>query len=162
MHPDRATAWLELGRAFVSAAGYADAKKALDRSISLCSPEHMRYPYLEKGFMYRSQGRFKLAERWFRRCLELDSKDADAWAFLGSSLARQGKFKGAKAAWRRQVRLGTGATDGGHLNLGLILRAEGRYKEALQHAERALELDAQYQEARELRKDLLEVLGDGI
>ena len=162
MYPDRATAWLELGRAFAAVARYVDARKALDKSISLCAREYLRFPYLEKGFMYRSQGKPKLAERWFRKCIELDSKDADAWAFLGSCLARQGRLKEAKAAWRRQIRLGTGATDEGYLNLGLILRAERRYKEALRHADKALELDARYKEAQELRNDLLQVLGDGI
>jgi tetratricopeptide (TPR) repeat protein len=112
--------------------------------------------------MYQRQGKLKQAEDWFRRCIELDSKDPEAWAFLGSNLARQGRLKDAKAAWRRQIRLGTGASDEGHLNLGLILRAEGRYKDALVHAEKAIELDPRFRAAQNLKKDLLRVVGNGI
>ena len=162
MYPERATAWLELGMAFSQIGQYAEARKAFDRSIRLCAPDGLRHPFLQKGLMYKSQGKLKLAESWFRRCLKLDAKDADAWAFLGSTLACQGRLREAKAAWRRQIRLGTGATDEGHLNLGLILRSEGRYKEALEHANKAIELDSRFKQARLLQKDLLRVLGNGI
>ena len=48
----------------------------------------------------------------------------------------------------------------GHLNLGLIYRAEKRYKDALRQAELALALDPTFKSAKSLKNDLLEVLGD--
>lgn len=161
-YPKLTSAWIELGKAYASIGRYSDAQKALDKSVSVCVTEFLRYPYIFKGITYYEQAKYKLAEKWFRRCIELDSKDAEAWAYLGITLAYQGRNAEAKVAWRKQIRIGTGATDEGHLNLGLLLRSELRYKDALRQADKALELNPSYKEAQELRIDLLEVIGNGI
>jgi tetratricopeptide (TPR) repeat protein len=41
-----------------------------------------------------------------------------------------------------------------YFNLGLILRAEGKYEEALECFERAIEIDPQYTLAKQARKDV--------
>ena len=161
-YPVNARAWLECGVAFTEIARYKDARTAIDKSARLCKPEGRYFPYFWKGHLYEKQGKLRMAEDWFRRSLKENPKYADTWGFLGGVLVKQGKFKDAKAAWRELIRLGTGATEEGHLNLGLILRAEKRYKDALKHAEIAISLDPKYKEAKRLRKDLLEALNHGI
>ena len=126
---------------FTEIARYKDARIAIDKSAHLCKPKGRYFPYCWKGLLYKEQGNLRMAEHWLGRSLKENPKYADTWGFLGAVLAKQGKFKEAKAAWRKLIRLGTGATDEGHLNLGLILRAEKRYKEALKHAEIAISLD---------------------
>ena len=77
---------------------------------------------------------------------------------MGSVLARQGRLPKAREVWRKQNKLDSGATDDGHLNLGLIYRAEQKYKVALRHAEKAIALDPEYEEAKTLRADLVDAL----
>ncbi len=161
-YPEYARAWLECGVAFTEIARYKDARTAFDKSARLCKPEMRYLPYCWKGLLFKEQGKLHMAENCFRHSLKKNPKYADTWGFLGAVLAKQGKFKEAKAAWRKLIRLGTGATEEGHLNLGLIFRAEKRYKEALKHAEIAISLDRNYKDAKRLRKDLLEVLNHGI
>ena len=157
-YPENAKAWLELGAALTEIARYKEAKKALDKSARFCRPHSRYFPYFWKGHLYQQQGNLRLAERWFRRSLGINPKYADCWGFLGSNLAKQGRFKEAKLIWRKQIQLGSSATEEGHFNLGLLLRAEKRYKDSLKHAEKAIQLDPKYTEAKQLRKDLLQVL----
>ena len=113
--------------------------------------------------MYEQQGNLKLATKWFRKSINLDPKNPDTRAFLASTLARMGLYKEAKAEWRNMIRMSAGVTEPvaeeGHYNLGLIYRAEKRYKLALRHAEKALEIDPEYKVAKTLRNDLIEALG---
>ncbi len=96
-----------------------------------------------------------MAEQWYRKAIEVQPRNANWWAFLGSVLARQGRLAEAKEVWRKQIKLGSGAIDEGHLNLGLIYRSEQKYKIALRHAEKAIALDPDYEEAKILRADLI-------
>lgn len=156
--PDRSVAWIDLGAALINVARYEEALKALNKSARLMKPKYRQIPYAMKGHLYRAKGNYRLAENWYRKAIESDPRNGDWWAFLGSILARQGRLSEAKEVWRRQIKLDTGATDEGHLNLGLIYRAEQKYKHALRHAERAIELDPDYKEALLLRDDLLDVM----
>jgi len=161
-YPDRPGGWFNFAIALTDMARYEEARKAYDKCARLCDPDMRDRPYFWKGDLYEKQGKLPLAENWYRRSLKVNSKNADCWGFLGSILARRGCYGEAKDAWRKVIRLSTGATDEAHLNLGLILRAERRYKEALKHAEKAIELDPKYKEAKLLKKDLLKVLGEKI
>lgn len=156
--PRRSLAWIELGIALTTVARYDEAVKALNASIRLMKPKYRQVPYALKGHLYKAKGNYRLAENWYRKAIESDPRNADWWAFLGSVLARQGRLSEAKEVWRKQIKLNTGATDEGHLNLGLIYRAEQKYKHALRHVEKAIELDPDYEEALLLRDDLLDVM----
>lgn len=153
--PKRGTAWLELGMAMIDVAHYTESITALNKAIRFTNPKYRDYPFAYKGQAYRSQGKLGLAERWYRHALAVSPKNANWWAFLAAILARQGRLDEAKVAWRKQIGLKTGATDEGHYNLGLIYRAEGRYKVALRHVEKAIVLDPKYKKALKLRKDLI-------
>lgn len=155
----RSYAWLEVGRALTGVARYDEALQALDKCIRLTKPEHRAIPFKFKGDVLQAKGSFRSAERWYRKAIDLEPKNADWLAFLGSLLARAGRLAEAKDVWRKHIRLGTGATDEGHLNLGLIYRAEQKYGLALRHAEKAIAIDPGYEAAKRLRADLLEVMG---
>ena len=156
--PKRSLAWVELGIALTYVARYDEALRALNKSVRLMKPKYRAVPYAFKGEMYKAKGNYRLAEQWYRRAIDLQPRNADWWAFLGSALARQGRLAEAKKVWRRQIALGTGATDEGHLNLGYIYRSEQKYKIALRHAKKALEIDPKYSAAKRLQKDLIDAL----
>ncbi len=159
-YPRRATAQLELGIAFIEVARYDDARKAIERSSSLCKPESVYFPYFWKGHLYREQGNLRLAEKWLRRSINSNPNYPEAWAFLGAVLAKQGRFSEAKSSWRKLIKLGTGATEEGYFNLGLIFRAEQEYRKSLECGVKALAIDPKYMDAKRLVKDIREVLRD--
>ena len=61
-------------------------------------------------------------------------------------------------AWRRAPDSEWLARDEAFFNLGLLLRAERRYRDALTCFERAIELDPKYSDALEARADVLAAL----
>lgn len=160
--PRRSAAWMELGIALTYVARYDEALRALNKSIRLMKPKYHALPYALKGNMYKAKGNYRLAEQWYRKAIDVDPRNADWWAFLGSVLARQGRLAEAKEVWQQQIKLGTGATDEGHLNLGYIYRSERKYKIALRHAEKALAIDPKYKKAKSLRADLMNAMKKAI
>ena len=65
--------------------------------------------------------------------------DTRYWILLGACLARQGKLEAAMEMHRRATTL-AGDPDEAFLNLGLLLRAAGRFEEAADALQRALDL----------------------
>jgi tetratricopeptide (TPR) repeat protein len=156
--PRRSLAWVELGIALTYVARYVEALRALNKAARLMKPKYRAVPYAFKGEMYKAKGNYRLAEQWYRKAIDVQPRNAEWRAFLAGVLARQGRLPEAKEVWRTQIKLSTGATDEGHLNLGYIYRSEQKYKIALRHAEKALTIDPNYREAKILRADLIEVL----
>lgn len=156
--PEHALAWIELGIACSQVARYADAAAAFDTATRRCKPMYRDHPYVFKGEMYRTMGKYSLAEKFYRKAIDTNPKNAEAWAFLGAILGKLGRFAEAKAVWRKYIKFGADKAPEGHLNLGLIYRAEKRFKMALRHADKAVELDPDYPGASSLQEDLIEVL----
>ena len=76
------------------------------------------------------RGAFRLAERWFRRAVALRPSDATDYIFLGALLAIAGRLSEAEAVHRRATKCKEGCRDEAYLNLGLVLRALGRWRSA--------------------------------
>ena len=157
-YPNSKSGWLWLGMELTNIARYSDARVAIDRAIRLSKPVSKSIPYMHKGSLYFEIGELKKSELWYRKSIASDPKNGDAWIFLGALLAKSGKYVEAKEAQRKAIKLNNAATDEAHLNLALVLRAEKRYKSALNHIEKALKIDPKYHAAKVVRKDLLEVI----
>lgn len=156
--PKSSLAHLDLGIALIDLAQYEAASEAIRKCERTCPPELLHHPQVWKGHLYEAQWQLRRAEKCYRKVIERNPKYAEGWAYLGSNLAKQARFKEAKAVWRKHIRLGTGATEEGHLNLGLILRSEKRFKHALTQADKALQIDPGYVRAKQLRSDLLSAM----
>jgi len=157
-HPRRAIAWLRLGDALRRMARFPEALAALRKALRLGPPEKRDLVCLHIGQAYQDRGSFGLAERWFRRTIELQPADTDWHAHLGRLHAVRGHFRAAAAAHRRAIRSKRGCLDEAFLNLGLVRRAEERYAEARQCFRRALALDPKYLAARKELADVDHVL----
>ncbi len=161
-YPEEALAWLQLGISNTNIAKYTEAQRALDKVIRLAPKDRLHIPYYWKGHAYRQQGKLNLAVKWFRRTISQAPKNPDTHAFLAATLARMGQYQEAKAEWRKMIRLSENVddpvTEEGHYNLGLIYRAERKYKKALEHTEKALEIDPKYRVAKTLRSDLIDAI----
>ncbi len=156
-YPDDMYGWIALADVLAGIALYEDAKKSLQKSLKLCSPEKKHQVYVQLGHMYNQKCDLKRAEKWYRQAIEAYSKQ-EYFVFLGVCLAKQGRLKEAKALHQRAVRIQPEAADEAYLNLGLIYRAEGNNKKALVYLDRAIKIDPNYEIAKSELQDLKELI----
>ena len=156
--PDRGRAWFEFALATYPLARYVDAISALRRGLRLC-PRSKRYiVHAQFGHLYRQKGEFRRAEAWYRKALAGNPHEASWHIFLGALLAVSGRLKEAEAAHREATRCREGCIDEAYLNLGMVLRARGRYEEARSCFRKALKITPTYKEARLHLRDMEQVL----
>lgn len=155
--PDRADGWIVFADGLAGVARYREAEAALRRAGRLIGGDRRWFVAAQWGHLYREKHDERSAERWYRKAIALHPSTG-THIFLGASLAKQGRFSEAKRHHRRAIQLaanaGHDAPEEAHYNLGLILRAERRYEEAVEHLMKALGLDPKYRMAREALQDV--------
>jgi tetratricopeptide (TPR) repeat protein len=151
-------AWLMLGIGLVETGQYDDARKALMRATKLCPPDKLRIPFAQLGHLYKQKGSFMCAAKWYQKSIDSDPNDASAHIYLGSVFAREGKLHDAEHCHRAATRCKRGCIDEAYLNLGLVLRAQGKLKAAADALEMALKLDPKYKAAKEALVDINQAL----
>jgi superkiller protein 3 len=97
----------------------------------------------ERGNTAQSERRYEEAERTWRRVLEIDPNNADAYVGLGNALYYQGKLEEAISAYGRAIELNPQDAIA-YYNLGNALRNQGKLEEAISAYGRAIELNPQY------------------
>lgn len=117
-------------------------------------PEKRWALFNKMGSLFRYRGDFDTAAKWFQRGTEERPDDAGSFIFLGGVLARQGKLTQAEESHRRATRCTHGCVDEAHLNLGLVLRGQGRLAEAADRFRKAIELRPKYADAIEALLDV--------
>jgi tetratricopeptide (TPR) repeat protein len=156
--PDFEIGLLLQGIILYELARYEEAEHLLQIVIQDLSPEHLDHGYVHLGHLYRERGDYENAEQCYRKAIELQCDNAGRHIFLGALLAKKGDLAGAEAAHRHATKCTEGPLDEAYFNLGLVLRAQERYREALECFERALELDPQYKDAIKGKNDLIKTL----
>jgi len=139
-------------------ARYEEAEQVLKTAIQGLDLEQLQFGYHHLGHLHRDSGHYDEAEKWYRKAIEFDPDDAGRHTFLGALLAKKGDLKAAEESHRKGTRCSKGPMDEAYLNLGLVLRAQERYAEALECFKRALELDQDYKEAARAKLDMEKVL----
>ena len=146
---------MRLGHSLSENAQYEAAEAALRKSLDLCEPSNEFVVFGELGHLFKFKGQYQVAAEWFRKAIDARPNDADAHIFLGAVLARDSRLLEAEMAHRSATQCDEGCIDEAYLNLGLILRALGRYEEARQCFERALKLDPECKAAQEGLADVV-------
>ena len=152
--PDYNIGWVLQGVILYELARYGEAEQVLHHAIQGLPLEHLHHGYVHLGHLYRERGDYDHAEKWYRKAIELHPDDAGRHIFLGVLLAKKGDFLGAETSHRKAIGCSAGAVDEAYLNLGLVLRAQERYKEALACFERAVEMTPDYQEVITAKADI--------
>ena len=156
--PDNGLIWRELGGALWPLARYGEAARALRKALALCPAEFRRFIYLEFGHMQRRRGKYRAAARWYQKLIGVLPDDAGGYIFRGAVLARLGELREAEAMHRAATRCSAGCIDEAYLNLGLVLRGQGRSGEAAECFRKALELTPDYDEAKDALADVEQLL----
>lgn len=143
--PNDDYAWFLFGDALRVMGLTDEAERALLKSVELAAgPDWILQITL--AHLYKDSGNFVEAERWF----ELASEDENAaeqswfWVLRGSNLASHGQFKQAEKCFRAALSVSDDDRDEIYLNLGNVLRAQGRYHEARRQYEMAAEINPDY------------------
>lgn len=148
---------------------YADKLRAIGRIIEAegillslqnsIPREKMYYFHMSIGMLYEDKGEFAKAEHHFRSAADLHGASTAPWVLLGAILDRQGRRNDALDVYQKGLSA-QGDVDEVHLNIGNVLRGEGRYEEAIAHYEQAIttskESDATARKASDAISDLRE------
>jgi tetratricopeptide (TPR) repeat protein len=158
--PDSKIGTLLQGVIFYELARYDEAEQILrtmaeDRQTDQI---HVIHAHLHLGHLYRERGEYETAAVWYRKAIELQPNDAGRHVFLGALLSKKGDFAAAEACLRTAIKCSEGPVDEALLNLGLVLRAQERYAEALACFEEALKLTPNYDAASNAKADIVKAL----
>lgn len=156
--PDFGPGWIRLGMALRDVALYDESEGALQRALELTETEYLHTVYTELGNIFRDRGDTATAGQWFRRAIDHSPSDASAYVYFGAMLARVGRLAEAERLHRRGTGCEAGFIDEAYLNLGLVLRAQGRYEEAVECFELALAIDPDYEAARDASRDVVKAM----
>lgn len=163
LYPDTATTWNNLGAAKFMMGSYEDAGDAWARATLI---EPNRTTYTNTGLAYYYSGQFEKSAEMQRKAIELAPTDHRAWGRLGDSLSYiEGKSSESVAAYEKAVEL---AQDQLKVNdrewktwgmLATYLAFTDRPKEAIESAERSLELSRRNSESL-FYAAVVEITGD--
>ena len=114
---------------------------------------------LQQGTEHHRAGRFAEAERCYRRVLELDRRNADAWNLLGLIAQRAGNAAAAIECLREAIALGPQVA-AYYNNLGTIFEQDGQFEDAIACFQEAIRVRPDYATAYSNLGELLRVQGD--
>jgi tetratricopeptide (TPR) repeat protein len=137
----------------INLAQYGHAEKAIRRAIPLCPKKARRIPYKEMGRLFEEKGELKKASVWYQKAARVAPNLADSHIYEGHVAFRLGLLDKAEAHYRRGIRCKEGCIEEAYFNLGCVLVANRRYKEAIKCYRKALALDPKYSIAKLRLKD---------
>jgi tetratricopeptide (TPR) repeat protein len=155
--PNEAAGWIALADVLSGMARYSEARDALRRAKFLSPKERYYFVFHQFGHLYMEKGDYLRAEKWYRKALE-KKETTSHFIFLGACLAKQGKFSEAKKCHKKALKIASETPDEAYYNLGLILRAEEKFEEALNYFEKAIKLNPEYKLAKEAKRDIKNLL----
>lgn len=115
---DENHSWYVVGDLFLKSVRYADAIIAFRLALAAWPAD--RQALFALGYCHSELNRPRLAERYFRRALAIDSKDRAARYNLGNALFDQGKYGRAAAEYRKIMTRQDEISDGARINARLI------------------------------------------
>lgn len=143
--PDDGLAWVWYAMAKTRLHRFDDAEKAIRRAISLCKGQKrmLGIAFLEMGNLFEAKGDFKAAAAWYRRALGANPS-RDYYIYLGVVASKRGLMKQAESNYRRALKQPDCCVEEAYFNLGGVLVAKRRYREAINCYRKAIEIDPKY------------------
>jgi tetratricopeptide (TPR) repeat protein len=133
---------------------YEDATAVLDRAEQVVPRERRQLVLAQRGHLFQSMGDHAEAERSFVSAHEHDPNDATYLIYAGSAAFARGDITRAESFARKALECSEGCVDEAYFNLGGYLLAQKRYGEARICYVRAIEMDPDYEIAKDRLEDL--------
>jgi tetratricopeptide (TPR) repeat protein len=153
-HPDHVPTLIRYACNLIALAQYSAAQAALDHAQPIAPKERLHLVIAQRGHLLQAQGDFLGAEELFMQAHELDPNDATYLIYAGSVAFRRGDISRAEALARQATACSDGCIDEAWFNLGGYLLSARRYGEAAECYRRALDIDPDYDIARERLSDV--------
>lgn len=159
-HPDHVPTLIRYACILISLAQYSAAQAALDHAQPITPKERLHLVIAQRGHLLEAQGNYVGAEELFMKAHALDPDDATYLIFAGSVAFRRGDIIRAEALARQATGCSDGCIDEAWFNLGGYLLSAKRYSDAADCYRRALDIDPEYDLARERLNDVELILQD--
>jgi len=156
--PDDWVAYIWYAMAKTDLAQYGHAEKAIRRSISYSPKKTLRIAYAEMGRLFEKKGDLKKASVWYERVVQVAPKRAESHIYAGHAAFKLGLLGKAEAHYRRGIRCKEGCVEEAYFNLGCVLLANRRYRDAIKYYRKALSIDPKYTIAKLRLKDAEQAL----
>jgi tetratricopeptide (TPR) repeat protein len=150
-NPDDAYAWHMFGDALRVVGRFRESESALLRAFEL-APDSKRVAVSSRlAVLYNDMGRYADAERHYSDVAAHPEWKGLGWLWIlrGANLARLGNYELAEECHCKATTLEDVHGDEAWLNLGLVLRAQGKYEDASSALRKSLELDSTCSAAEE-------------
>ena len=139
-------------------ARHREAQEALERALRLAPPAEQPLVFRQLGSLAEARSDPNAARQWYSRAIAAAPQDATSYIYLGAMLAKAGLLEDAERVHRDATNCIEGCLDEAYLNLGLVLRAQGRYLEALDAFREAAARDPLDQATQAALEDMDQVL----
>jgi len=128
-----------------------EERVALGRALRLAqsNPKAVAQISLALAAFYEADHNYAKVEALYRRITEVQRRMPGwFWLLRGANFARWGKFSETEKYHRRATRMKSADREEAYLNIGYVLRAQFKYKQAKKAFQKALEIDPNYSEAK--------------
>jgi tetratricopeptide (TPR) repeat protein len=155
LDPHRGVAWLYLGDALRTVGRLQEAEEAILKAADLAPSSHIFDVYARMGMLMTKRGSPSEAEKWYRSATSAAECPGWVWSLRGANLSRAESYRLAKSCLETALITEDVDKDEVLLNLGLIERAQRCYEKARKHANDALAIDPNYDQAKRLLQSLV-------
>ena len=156
--PKNARVLTTYARQEISLGQYDAAAKALYLAERHAPPDKLKFVFSQRGHLFENMGNFADAETWFLKAHELDPADATFLIFAGSAAFQAGDIEKAEKYARKAILCEKGFIDEAYFNLGGYLLSQRRYSEAKECYLKALDIDSEYDLAKERLEDVERII----
>ena len=153
-HPDYVPILIRYACNLISLAQYDAAEAVLDRAESKVSAKHLHMVLAQRGNLLEAKGDFLNAERLFMEAHGLDPSDATYLIYAAAVAFRRGDVDRAQKLASKAADCTEGCSEEAWFNLGGYLLSDKRYHDAADCYRKALEIDPNYQIAKQRLEDV--------
>ena len=153
-HPEHVPTLIRYACNLISLAQYDAAEAALDLAQAKVPANRLYLVLAQRGHLSEAKGDFPKAERLFMEAHRLEPADAGYLIYAGSAAFRQGNLACAQKLASQAADCTKGSVEEAWFNLGGYLLSEKRYHDAADCYRKALEIDPDYEIARERLEDV--------
>ena len=158
VRPNHSYGWLMYGDSLRVLGRSKEALPALLKALELAPTEKKGFVCARIGMLCATLGSRIEADDWYKQAIQYEGGTLGwVWIFRGANLTELGEFDKALECYRESLLKEEVDREESYLNIGNVLRAQGKYPEAVEAFRRALELAPDYDEAKSALNGLQDI-----